>query len=370
MYDAVVIGAGQAGLAAAYYLKRAGLQALTLEANERVGDVWRQRWEGLQLFTPNRYNSLPDAPFPGAPYALPGRLDVADYLEDYAQSHHLRIRTGARVVSLRQNTTGFSVSLNDQQELQCSNIILATGAYRTPYIPAFANALPAEIVNLHVADLRSPDTWLSGRQRVLVVGAGASGTQVALQLAQRHDITLAGHDPGHIPRSLFGRDIYDYLYGLHLLQARTTSMVGRVLAKAPIGGVIRVGKSVDQLASEAGILRRPRVMGFTEEVVYEDGSTDPHFDAVVYATGYRNAYPFVQVAGALTSAGEPLHQGGISPVNGLYWLGLNQLRRVNSSLLGGVGRDACEIVEHLVEHQQRHTTSDRARNMVSEVPKS
>jgi len=351
VYDCIVIGAGQAGLAASYFLGKRGARYLTLEANARVGDQWRQRWEGLQLFTPNRYNALPGSTFPGARYALPDRLAVADYLEAYVEQRSLSVQTdsGVEDVSLADDGS-FVVTTLAGLSFSSHSVLVAAGAYRTPKRPSFAERLPKSIQQIHTADLRDPTTWLNpANQHVLVVGAGASGAQVAKLLAAKHRVTLAGRDPGHLPRTVLGRDIYDYLYKSHVIEARVNGLVGRLIAQRDGGGEIRVGESVDDMAQREGIVRVGRIASFDKTFQVEGGGTVSGIDAVVFATGYANAYPFLQnLRGALCAAGKPKHTCGKSPIRGLWWMGLHQMRRVNSSLLGGVARDAKEVVAEMV----------------------
>lgn len=356
MYDCIVIGAGQAGLAAAYYLARAGRHYLLLEAHDRVGDSWRYRWDGLQLFTPNRYNRLPGSRFPGADYVLPDRLAVADYFETYVAEQGLRVRIGARVGSVTPTESStFAIRLASGETLGTRTLVIAAGAYRTPRVPGFAERLPAGLPTVHTADLRSAEEWLpSPGQHVLVVGAGASGTQVARLLNKRHRVTLAGRDPGHLPRRVLGRDVYDYLYGAHVLQTRVDSLAGRALARQPVGGEVRVGESVNAIARREGIARVGRVEGYDGDFVLAGGGVLSDVDAVAWATGYRNRYPFLrELPGALDAEGRARHELGHSPVPGLWWMGLHLMRRVNSSLLGGVGRDAGEVVSEVGRYLRR-----------------
>ena len=374
MYDVIVIGGGQAGLATAYHLQQAGLRYLVLDAHSRVGDTWRNRWKGLQLFTPNRYNALPgDDSLPGKPYGLPDRMAVADYLESYVKRNQLAVASNAQVVSLRsrpanmrcgivhsaqeQNPTHFEIETVDGTLRQASNVIVATGAYRTPRIPSFAERLAKNVKQEHSSGIQDPVTWLPmNASKVLVIGAGASGNQLSQAFAnlakarqQNLQVILAGEDTGALPRKVFGRDIYDFLYGLHILPLRVDSLLGRVLAKASTKGEIRVGDSVNAAAKRQGIIRRGKLQAISNQW-YEFARGEPidNIDAVVFATGYNNQYPFIQIPGALTNTGNPSHALGISPINGLYWMGLHQMRRVNSSLLGGVAQDAKEIVSRIV----------------------
>lgn len=349
MLDCIVIGAGQAGLAAAYYLDRAGCDYLVVEADGRIGDVWRRRWAGLRLFTPNRYNALPGAPFPGRPYGRPLASDVGDYLEAYAEREALAVRTGAPAQAVTRYRGGLRVDLTDGA-LTARHVVVAAGAYRTPRVPGFADRLPADLPTIHSSELRDPDGWLpKDRQHVLVVGTGASGFQLARRLNVRHRLTLAGPDPGRLPRRFLGRDVYDYLYGFGVISARVDTLAGKFFAGTPRGGEVRVGEAVDAVARREGIARCGKVMDYDGDFLLDEGGVISEVDAVVFATGYDNRYPFLSnLPGALRPDHQPLHRLGRSPVPGLWWLGLRHLRRVNSSLLGGVGRDAEELVGEIV----------------------
>ena len=345
MPQTLIIGGGQAGLATAYAIGRRGGEALVLEAHPSLGDNWRRRWAGLRLFTPNRYNSLPGLAFPGRAYDLPDRLAVADYLAAYAKTHRLAVETGARVERVTQAADGgFRTTTADGRTFESRRAVVAAGAYRTPRVPGFAARLPAELPAVHSDEIRDPATWLPdpGR-RVLVVGAGASGGQLAVALSRRHAVTLAGRDPGALPRRVLGRDVYDYLYGLGLMGLRVDGTLGRRLAGDGRGGEVTVGASVAEMAAAHGIARVGRIADYDGGFVTEEG-TALAADAVVFATGYRNRYPFLAaVAGALGADGAPLHNAGVSPVPGLYYVGLHLMRRISSSLLGGVGKDAEDI---------------------------
>jgi len=349
----IVIGAGQAGLVAGYYLQQQGIDYTILEALPRVGDQWRNRWKGLRLFTPNAYNALPGFAFSGKPYDLPDHTEVADYFEAYVDAHELKVRTNSAVTRLAKATNGlgFSVSLKDDTVLKAQHVIIAAGAYRTPIFPAFAKTLPPDLLTAHTSEIRDPKAWLSGHQHVLVVGAGASGKQLAQALQQYHTVTLAGRDPGHLPRLFLGRDVYDYLYGLHLIDRPVDSWLGKRLSGGSEKGVgeIRVGESVDVMAKRCGVIRKPRITKYEEDTFhFTDGTSTSDFTAVLFATGYKNSYPFIHIDNALDELGNPKHVSGHSPVQGLHWLGLPLMRRVNSALLGGVGKDAKEIVDSIV----------------------
>src|SRR5688572_6924416 len=195
----VVIGGSQAGLAVGYYLKQRGLPFVILDQNERIGDAWRKRWDSLRLFTPGRYNGLPGMPFPGRPWAYPTKDETADYLEAYARAFELPVRTAVTVDRLSTTGDRFEVTCG-QHTLFAENVVVATGAFNNPRVPSFARDLDKGIVQLHSKEYRNPSQIQKGA--VLVVGAGNSGAEIAIELAPHQpDVVIrpgygAGARPG------------------------------------------------------------------------------------------------------------------------------------------------------------------------------
>ncbi len=177
-FGTVVVGGSQAGLAVGYHLKQRGLPFVILDDNERIGDAWRKRWDSLRLFTPGRYDGLPGMPFPGPSSRYPTKDDVASYLETYARRFELPVRTGARVERLSGAGDGFEI-LCGEHPLFASSVVVATGAYHKPRIPPFAPELDGSIVQLHSKEYRNPSQIQEGE--VLVVGAGNSGAEIAIE---------------------------------------------------------------------------------------------------------------------------------------------------------------------------------------------
>lgn len=346
----IVIGGGQAGLAAGYHLKQAGLPYLILDAQPRIGDSWRKRWNGLRLFSPQRYNQLPGATPSGDPLHLPDRLELADYLEEYATQHQLVVRSGQVVDEVAVTSTGFTVRTRTS-DYACAQVIVATGAYHTPSVPhKLDETFPPETFRLHASEVREVADLVGSDTSVLVVGAGASGQQLArLALDTGAEVILTGPEVTNLPRKVFGKDIYWWLYGSGMMSLRCDKVPGRWLADDSRG-------TVTVAENTATLLARPQLTRVADHLSkYAGGqlhfSKTPPLDwpkakkgIVLYCTGYRNSYPFLPVA-AVDGEGTPLERGGISTsLPGLYYLGLPNLRHLNSSLVGGVGRDAAQIV--------------------------
>ncbi|MEL7161556.1 MAG: NAD(P)-binding domain-containing protein [Bacteroidota bacterium] len=352
-YDFIVIGAGQAGLAAGYYLQQAEQRFLLLDAHARVGDSWRNRWEGLRLFSPQRYNALPGLPPPGDPWHLPDRLEVATYLEGYAEHFGFPVRSHCTCLRATRVADNWLLETT-LGTFSSRRLIVATGAYRTPSIPReLAAEFPPRIRQYHAAEIRSVADVVDASTSVLVVGAGASGQQLArLALATGAEVLLAGPNLPNLPRTLLGRDTYWWLYRSGLMTLRSDRFPGKYLRGGD--GDVTVGEArlseVRRYATE--------VSGYSnEKLTFRCRKTVPRpvpwptfgrRGVVLWCTGYANTYPFLP-ADALDDTGQPRHTAGLSDrLPGLAFLGLPHLLRSNSSLIGGVGEDARRVVGQLM----------------------
>ncbi|HEY7019762.1 MAG TPA: NAD(P)/FAD-dependent oxidoreductase, partial [Ktedonobacterales bacterium] len=160
-FDTIVIGGGQAGLATGYYLKQQGRDFVILDANARIGDSWRQRWDSLRLFTPARFDGLVGMPFPAQGYSLPTKDEMADYLEAYAAHFQLPVRTGVKVDRLAREDERFVVTAGDQR-FEADNVVVAMATFQQPKIPMFAAELDPDIVQLHSSAYRNPSQLREG----------------------------------------------------------------------------------------------------------------------------------------------------------------------------------------------------------------
>jgi putative flavoprotein involved in K+ transport len=195
-FDTVVVGGGQAGLSVGYHLARQGRRFVILDAGERVGDSWRRRWDSLRLYTPARYSGLPGRRFPGPGFSYPGKDDVADYLEAYAAHFDLPLRLGVKVDALSRNGNGYVLVAGDRR-FEAESVVVASGAYHGSKVPAFAEELEPGILQLDSTEYRNPSRLREGG--VLVVGAGNSGAEIALEVSDTHQTWLSGRHPGSEP---------------------------------------------------------------------------------------------------------------------------------------------------------------------------
>lgn len=343
--DVIVIGAGQAGLCMGYHLQRQGRRFLILDAEERIGDVWRRRWDSLRLFTPAKFDGLVGMRFPAPPDSFPTKDEMADYLEAYRARFDLPVRSRARVDRLSRRNGVYVISVGGQ-ELEADQVVVAMANYQEPRLPSFAGELRPSIVQLHSSRYRNPAQLQTGA--VLIAGAGNSGAEIALELAPDHETWLAGRDTGEVPFSIDGWASRLFLARLvlrvvfHRVLTLRTPVGRRAHAKltAQGGPLIRVkGRAL----SAAGVKRAPRVIGVRDGLpVLADGRVLDVAN-VVWCTGFRPGFSWIDLP-VFDDAGQPQHEGGVaSGAPGLYFIGLHFLSAFSSAMVHGVGRDAARI---------------------------
>ncbi|MCM3338866.1 NAD(P)/FAD-dependent oxidoreductase [Paenibacillus sp. MER TA 81-3] len=356
--DVVIIGAGQAGLAlgAQVSLLQPRLSTLLLERHRRVGDNWRERYDSLVLFTPRKYSELPGLSMAGDPDGFPAGDEVADYLEHYAKHWQLSVRTGSQVervehdpaLAAASSASGatFHVYLHGQDApIRCRRLVLATGPFRTPYVPDWAQSLHDNVMQLHSSQYKRPSQLPSGP--VLVVGGGNSGAHIAVELSKSHPTSLAVRGTiRQLPLHILNRSTFEWMDKLTLLHAQADGRRARWLRRKgdPIFGyALREAVRSDQLQL------KPEAVGINEQgtaVLFKDRSSCKPA-TVIWATGFRNDNRWLQLPSLFDEHGQLMYTGHRTPVNGLYVIGMPWQHARSSALLCGAGPDAKRLATEL-----------------------
>lgn len=346
-HETVIIGGGQSGLAAAHHLARRGIDAVLLEGSDRIGDLWRSRWDSLRLYSPAKYDALP-----GMRHAMPGHRfpsgrEMGDYLEAYASAQVVPIRTGVTVTRVRADGDGYAVETSDGT-IAARQVIVATGGFQHPYVPDAATELDPAIRQLHSVDYRRPDQLADGA--VLVVGLSHSGADVAHEAAiAGHRTIVAGTAHGQLPfpvdsrRARLAWPILRFVAS-NVLTLRTP--IGRKMAPmVRMGGGPLLRYRRQELEAAGVELRPARFVGARDgrPLLADDSVHD--VSTVVWCTGFRPDFSWVEPA-SVDDRGWPLQERGLAAdAPGLYFLGIPFLSGFTSMLVLGADRDAAFVAD-------------------------
>ncbi|WP_088101975.1 flavin-containing monooxygenase [Halalkalibacter urbisdiaboli] len=347
-YDAVIIGAGQAGIAMGYYLKKEGISFIVCDENERIGDSWRKRYDSLVLFTPRRYSCLPELRMNGSADGFPTKDEMANYLASYVNHFNIPVKCNTLVYNIIKKHDLFYVETN-KGRIEAKNVIIASGAFQKPYIPPVFKEHEQHPLQFHSSSYVSPRQI--PKTSVLIVGGGNSGAQIALELAKEREVTMAvSHRLKFLPLRFLGRSIFDWLERLGLLYAGVDTKRGKWFKKQkdPI-----FGKELKGYIKNKQVQLKPKVVSVIgKEVVFEDHSRQT-FDTVIWATGFVPSYEWISIEGVKDSDGKPIHKRGISEIDGLYFLGLPWQYQRGSALICGVSHDANYLLSHILTNLQK-----------------
>jgi putative flavoprotein involved in K+ transport len=350
----VIVGGGQAGLAAGYYLKRQGQSFVILDAGERVGDSWRERWPSLRLYSPAQLDGLPGVPFPAPRHSWPTTNEFADYVESYAKRFDLPVRTGVHVDRLSKDGDRYVVTAGEQR-FEADNVVVATGVMQVPVVPEFANELDPRIRQLHSVDYRSPAQLQEGP--VLVVGAAHSGSDIAFEVSPNHETILIGRDTGQIPVPLASRRMRLAWPVMKFMATRVLTVdtpIGRKMRpeiRAHGGPLIRY-KTPDLLA--AGVERVfIRMAGVQDGLPVLDDGRVLEVSNVIWCTGFKSDYSWIDLPLEYEDGYPSQYRGAVASHPGLYFVGMLFLHSFSSMLILGAGRDAERVAKHIAVRQAK-----------------
>ncbi|GGD61066.1 NAD(P)-binding domain-containing protein [Paenibacillus nasutitermitis] len=348
-FDVIVIGGGQAGLASGYHLQRRGIRFIILESQPLAVGSWPHYYESLKLFSPAELSSLPGMKFPGQSDRYPLRDEVIQYFKHYKENFKLPVETNQRVAKVLKEDGYFSVYTAEGKVFRSKAVINASGNFRNPYTPVIPGQELYEGRTLHSSAYRSPEAFEG--QRVVVVGRGNSAVQIAVELAENCNTSLAVQSPVQfVKQLLLGKDAHYWL-------RRTgfdTFPFWRVGLSAPNpGSVIDLDRYRERLESGKPYQQQMFTAFSKDGVVWPDGVSE-RVDSVIWATGYRPGLEHLNALKALDQEGRPLHQAGVSISEpGLYYVGLYGQQSFASATIRGVGGDARYVIRKLLRHIQK-----------------
>jgi cation diffusion facilitator CzcD-associated flavoprotein CzcO len=375
--DTIIVGAGPAGLAVGACLGRAGVPATILEQGGQVAAAWHRHYSRLHLHTDKARSQLPFAGFSRECPRYPSRQQVIDYLRAYAETFRLDIRLGVRVVDAHPVDGGWELRTQDEIH-RCRNLVLATGLNHEPCLPMWPGQPSFRGRLIHSSEYRDGAPFRG--QRVLVVGFGNSGGEIAIDLCEHGaDPSIAVRGPVNVvPRELFGIPIQAVSLLQSRLPPRVADLVSRPILRLVMGDLARLGLAKGRDGPMTQIRRRGRiplidvgtielirrgriavcggVASFTPDgVVFADG-TRRAFDAVILATGYRpRVDAFLRGASAaLDQGGTPISAGGATAIPGLYCCGF---RVSPAGMLREIGREARRISAAIAGRHRRASTA-------------
>lgn len=358
--ETLIIGGGQSGLSIGYQLSQRNRPFLIVDANDRVGDSWRERWDSLRLFTPAKFNGLAGMPFPARGDYFPTKDEMADFLESYVERFDLPVQSGVRIDHLWREGDLF-IATAGQRRFEAENVVVAMADYQKPRVPGFADELHPEIVQFHSADYRNPAQLQDGD--VLLVGGGNSGSEIAMELARhgRH-VLMSGRDVGAIPFRIDGaagryalvRLVIRFVF--HRIITVDTPIGRKVRPKILSQGGPLVRVKPRDLES-AGVERVPRTAGIRDGLPVLDDGRVLDVANVIWCTGFHPGFSWIDLP-IFDDSGRPQHECGIVPdVPGLYFLGLHFLYSLSSSMIHGIERDSDRIADAIYQRVRRHRTA-------------
>ncbi len=351
-FDVIIIGAGQSGLAMGYKLKSAGIDYVLLGKEQRLGDVWRQRYDSLLLFTPRWMSRLPGYTT-GSCSDLDGyadRNEIADDLEAYAAEHQLNVQLDTEVKVLKRNTDEFVLETN-QGNFSATRVIVATGPFQNPSVPDFADHLSPDVFHVHTARYKNRKQLREGR--VLIIGCGNSGAQIAEELAGHCEVHVSASQPIKcLPREFLGKSIFWWFHKLGVYKASINTRIGKRLSQR---GDPIIGKGLKACIDSGKVTLHPRaIMAGKDYVIFDDGES-LKVDNVIWATGFDADYGWLQVPDVLDQQGRPSHMRGVCKARGVYFLGLPWQHNRASALIGGVAADAEYLLQNILADERKES---------------
>lgn len=345
----VVIGAGQSGLAVGYYLKKSNEEFTILDSGNGVGNSWRERWDSLRLFTPSQYDGLPGFKYPAARGTFPTKEEMADYLSNYAKKYSLPVELNTRVLELNKSGDSYEI-ITSKGKIYANNVVVATGTNPKAFVPAFASGINKNIVQIHSSEYKNPQLFPASN--TLVVGAGTSGVEIAIELSKSRTTMLSGKPTPHIPDFIFryfGRLYWLFAYFILTIKTPIGRKVKPIITTS--GGPL-ISVSINEV-NEAKVERLPRLKRVENGLPLLDDGRILGVASIVWATGYKPDFSWIKFDVVDENGWPKTYRGIAEKFEGLYFAGMIFQFGLTSGLVGGVGRDAAYVLNHLHKRNRK-----------------
>ena len=340
--DVVVIGGGQAGMAAGYYLRRSGRDFVILDAETAPGGSWQHYWDSLHLFSPAEYSSLPGWPMPGWSPGFPPASHVVDYLTAYETRYDLPVRRPVRVTSVTRSGDGYLVE-SDHSSWFARAVVNTTGTWRQPFWPIYPGIREFTGTQIHTTSYRSPTPFAGSK--VAVVGGGNSAAQIVAEVSTvAETLWLTSREPRFLPDDVDGRILFDVAreHAREIASGETDS--GGI---AGLGDIVMVPPV--QAARERGVMVAHPMFDRLTATGLGFGDHVEQVDAIIWCTGFRPALRHLQPLGLRDGDTGRIELDGehVADEPGLIFLGYGDWTGPASATLIGVGRTARDAITAL-----------------------
>ena len=350
MKDYIIIGAGQAGLAIAYYLNKQNANYLIVDANTETGAPWLKRWDSLKLFTPSEFNNLPGMKFPHKKGHYANKYEVSNYLKDYVTKFNIPIEFNHKIKSLKKED-GVFILKSDTKKFEAKNVIVATGPFHKPFTPPCHTKISKDILQIHSEHYKSPDQLKEGP--TLIVGAGDSGVQILNEVSKTNrEVYFSGNtNITSIPQEILGKTLWWWFSKVGFLTVSKYSWIGKKLSTS---GQPVIGTDVKTLFNKKNVTCVGRTLDANEQNIFFEKQNINHLKNIVWATGFKPNFNWIDNI-ELDESHYPKNHRGISDIEGLYFLGLPWLYTRGLATLGGVKKDA-KYLSKYISKKTKHIT--------------
>ncbi|SDG69296.1 flavin-containing monooxygenase [Psychroflexus sediminis] len=354
MYDFIIIGAAQAGLSMAYELEQLGKNYIVLDKEKEIGASWLKRWDSLRLFTPSEFNNLKGMDFPKPKGHYPNKYEVADYFKAYVENFEIPIRFDTLVIEIQDKTDHFVVK-HEEGSFDSRQVIVATGPFHIPYTPPFHTKIDSSIFQIHSDYYKNPGQLQDGK--AMVVGAGDSGYQILDEISNtRRDVYFSGDtEVKTLPQEFLGKTLWWWFTKTGYLSFGKDSWLGKKISesKQPV-----IGVDVKGILNKKNVIPVGKTVDAKQELIITEEAKLDDIKNIIWATGYRPKFDWIEGL-ELDKNGYPVHERGVSNVEGLYFIGLPWLHTRASATLGGIKKDADYLGGYI-----KHKASDRESVLV------